>query len=136
MAFSGPSFVAALNRVIVFGMLTLLAMQVIPTALAAGSPEAGVFSQKIDANGLTLFVSAAYSRDWSWGHDNTVQVTISRLVGPSNSSALIFYESAVLHRNGSSLVLANSQISSSVPLKSRVGLAKPVDLTFSFSNES
>ncbi|MDV3277170.1 MAG: hypothetical protein LYZ69_01725 [Nitrososphaerales archaeon] len=45
-------------------------------------------------------------------------------------------ESAVLHLNGSDFVLATSQTAPALPGYSRVDLAKPLDLTFAFSNES
>ena len=118
------------------GMLILLVLPFVPTAAASGNAQSGVFSRTFDTNGLTLNITATYAKDWNWNQDNTVNITVTRVDGPANSSVQILDESAVLHRNGSDFVLARPQATLGQQVDTRASLAEPVSLVFSFSNKS
>lgn len=115
--------------------MVLLALPAVPYAVTSSDSGNGAFSRTYDASDLSLNVTAVYARGWSWSQNNVVQVTISRVSGPSNASVQMLDESAVLHRNGSYFVLARSQVSPDLPSPAKVSLKTPIELDFTFSNE-
>ena len=124
------------NKIFVLVGMAMLVLPIVPYASSSNGASMGSFSRVIDANGISVNVTAVYTKNWNWDRDNVVRVTISETQDQSNETVVITDESAVLHNNESYFLLARSQVAPSSYARTQAGSDVPVELAFTFSNRS